>query len=169
MGLEHHYHDVHERLVNGYGAEIKDVPIVAKRVFGQIPDAPLQKQITALAGTVAKLTERLAELEKRLTPDEYPSAPCQRIMWLICKQEGIRKEELLSKRRNKIIIRLRQMGYYLSCHRTALSLPQIGLAWNKDHTTIIHGRDKIIGLRKTDKALDKLIIWYEKALCELRV
>jgi chromosomal replication initiator protein len=47
---------------------------------------------------------------------------------------------------------------YLAKHLTEASLPEIGRQFGgKHHTTVLHSVDKIDGVRKTDKDLNRLI------------
>lgn len=59
-----------------------------------------------------------------------------------CKLFGCTKSQLHNNRRHREIIFARQFVMYWAVRLTKLSLPQIGrLMGNRDHTTVIHGRD----------------------------
>ena len=64
---------------------------------------------------------------------------------------GISLEDLLSKNRSKNIAFPRQVSMYISRELTDLSLPKIADAFNRDHTTIMHGVDKIKALIREDE------------------
>ena len=61
------------------------------------------------------------------------------IQTLVCKYFKISKNEMLSSRRSRYLVRPRQVAIYLSKILTSKSLPEIGREFsNRDHTTIIH-------------------------------
>jgi chromosomal replication initiation ATPase DnaA len=47
--------------------------------------------------------------------------------------------DLLSRRRARWVARPRQLAMWLSRHLTPCSLPEIGHAFDRDHTTVMHG------------------------------
>ena len=62
-----------------------------------------------------------------------------KIQTLVCKYFKISKNEMLSSRRSRYLVRPRQVAIYLSKILTSKSLPEIGREFsNRDHTTIIH-------------------------------
>tara|TARA_B100000902_G_scaffold34095_1_gene41001 strand:+ start:694 stop:2115 length:1422 start_codon:yes stop_codon:yes gene_type:complete len=61
------------------------------------------------------------------------------IQTVVCKFFKISKNEMLSSRRSRYLVRPRQTAIYLSKILTSKSLPEIGREFsNRDHTTIIH-------------------------------
>ena len=72
----------------------------------------------------------------------------------VCKFFKISKNEMLSSRRSRYLVRPRQTAIYLSKSLTSKSLPEIGRAFsNRDHTTVIHSVKTIEKLRKNDNEL----------------
>lgn len=59
------------------------------------------------------------------------------IIQRISRVTGIKAIDILSDRRSQPIVFARQAVMYWCCRRTLLSLSQIGLHLNRDHTTII--------------------------------
>lgn len=57
---------------------------------------------------------------------------------------------LTSQSRNVQLIHARQIAMYVARENTDLSYPQIGAWFNRDHTTIVHGYQKIDSLIKTN-------------------
>ena len=73
----------------------------------------------------------------------------------VCKFFKISKNEMLSPRRSRYLVRPRQTAIYLSKSLTSKSLPEIGRAFsNRDHTTVIHSVRMIDKLRKNDEELN---------------
>jgi chromosomal replication initiator protein len=68
----------------------------------------------------------------------------EKIFTAVCDFFEIEISDLLSPRRNKELVRPRHIVMYLLRHEMNLSYPKIGNELNKkDHTTIIHGVNKI--------------------------
>ena len=61
------------------------------------------------------------------------------IQTIVCKFFKISKNEMLSSRRSRYLVRPRQTAIYLTTILTSKSLPEIGREFsNRDHTIIIH-------------------------------
>ena len=74
------------------------------------------------------------------------------IQTLVCKFFKISKNEMLSSRRSRYLVRPRQTAIYLTKILTPKSLPEIGREFsNRDHTTIIHSVKTIERLKENDK------------------
>lgn len=66
------------------------------------------------------------------------------ILRMITKHFGVSRSDILSSRRNRSIVRPRQVGMYLAKNLTSRSLPEIGRRFgNRDHTTVLHAIRKI--------------------------
>tara|TARA_B100000315_G_scaffold143502_1_gene132490 strand:- start:72 stop:1502 length:1431 start_codon:yes stop_codon:yes gene_type:complete len=73
----------------------------------------------------------------------------------VCNNYKISKNEMLSPRRSRYLVRPRQIAMYLAKTLTSKSLPDIGRNFaNRDHTTVIHSVKKIEKLLKTDESLN---------------
>ena len=76
----------------------------------------------------------------------------------VCKFFKISKNEMLSSRRSRYLVRPRQTAIYLTKILTSKSLPEIGREFsNRDHTTIIHSVKTIEKLKKDDSELSSNI------------
>ncbi|MFL2892547.1 MAG: chromosomal replication initiator protein DnaA [Candidatus Pelagibacter sp.] len=77
------------------------------------------------------------------------------IQTVVCKFFKISKNEMLSPRRSRYLVRPRQTAIYLAKMLTSKSLPEIGRTFsNRDHTTVIHSVKTIEKLRKEDNELN---------------
>ena len=73
------------------------------------------------------------------------------IQTVVCKFFKISKNEMLSSRRSRYLVRPRQTAIYLTKILTSKSLPEIGREFsNRDHTTIIHSVKTIEKLKEKD-------------------
>ena len=72
----------------------------------------------------------------------------------VCKFFKISKNEMLSPRRSRYLVRPRQTAIYLTKILTSKSLPEIGREFsNRDHTTIIHSIKAIEKLKEKDQEI----------------
>lgn len=74
--------------------------------------------------------------EEKINPDT--------IIDCVCKYFGLTSEVLLGKKKNKEIVEPRQICMYLMADMTNMPLETVGnLCGGRDHTTVMHARDKI--------------------------
>ena len=107
------------------------------RIYNKIPN---------LAETKIVLKDLLNVTENKVTIDL--------IQTLVCKYFKIRKNEMLSSRRSRYLVRPRQTAIYLTKILTSKSLPEIGREFsNRDHTTIIHSVRTIEKLKEKDQEM----------------
>src|SRR5579872_2133477 len=76
----------------------------------------------------------------------------------VAEQFGLKLVEIKAKNNSRAIVYPRQIAMYLAKHLTEASLPEIGRQFGgKHHTTVLHSVEKIDGVRKTDKDLNRLL------------
>jgi chromosomal replication initiator protein len=92
------------------------------------------------------LTIELAEdaLKDLITPEDDKEITPEFILEIVAEHYNLNPADIVSKKRPREIAYPRQIVMYLSRTLTDLSLPKIGqILGKRDHTTIIHGYDKI--------------------------
>ena len=67
----------------------------------------------------------------------------ERIIDCVCKYFSIKKEDLLGRKRHKEIVEPRQICMYTICNLLDLPLLSVGQLFERDHTTVMHARDRI--------------------------
>ena len=72
-------------------------------------------------------------------------------------------EDILGASRKPDLVLARQSAMYLCRKKLGLSFPELGKAFRRDHSTVIHGIRKIEELVKTDKVLHNLLLEIENA------
>ena len=103
---------------------------------------------------VANLSETRVILKDLLNINEN-KVSIDNIQTIVCKYFKISKNEMLSSRRSRYLVRPRQTAIYLAKMLTSKSLPEIGRYFsNRDHTTVIHSVKTIEKLRKEDNELN---------------
>ena len=120
--------------------------------YAQLTGDPIDQTLVnrALADTL-----RRAE---RVTVDQ--------IIDVIGRYYNVTYEALSSSSRKSTIAYPRQVAMYLARTETEASLPQIGVLFNRDHTTILHGYEKIAGLIDIDPQLRRDVMEIKAMLYE---
>ncbi len=104
------------------------------RIYNKVPN---------LVETKVILKDLLNLAENKVTIDL--------IQTVVCKYFKISKNEMLSSRRSRYLVRPRQTAIYLTKILTSKSLPEIGREFsNRDHTTIIHSVKTIEKIKEKD-------------------
>lgn len=96
---------------------------------------------------------------------ELPQPTIRGIQEAVCARYAVTMHHLLSDRRARCVARPRQVAMYLAHELTGRSLPVIGRAFNRDHTTIMHGIRQIRLLAEADADFGERVA---ALLCELR-
>lgn len=100
----------------------------------------------------ANMQDALVALKDEVTEKEKISA--DDIIEVVCQYYNVERSELTGKKKNKEIVDPRQMSIYLITDMTDLPLTSIGQYFgNRDHTTIMHSRDKIANELKNNQRL----------------
>ena len=75
-----------------------------------------------------------------------------------CKYFDVNKEDLLGKKRDKMIVEPRQICIYVISEMLPLPLTTIGeIMGGRDHTTVLHAKNKVSSLVGKDERFDKAI------------
>ena len=97
-------------------------------------------------------------LENIITPDLNKPVTAESIINIVAEHFNISPTDIVGHKRSRDIAYPRQICMYLCRHMTDNSLQAIGNALGKkDHTTIIHGMEKIEKDMKTDESLKNTI------------
>ena len=144
--------------------EVKDY--VATHIKSSIRE--LEGALTKLSA-FAKLssnpiTVEFAEeaLKDLISPDSRREITPELIIDIVAEHFNIKSEDILSQKRSADIVYPRQIAMYLCRQMTTNTVQSLGKAFgNRDHTTILHGADKInkmvISDENTKSKIDILI------------
>jgi len=136
---------------------------IAGRVSSNIRE--LEGALTRVVA-FSSLTDRpmTVDLAEHVLKDVYPqgeAAPevtISRIQETVSQRFGVTLDELVSPRRSQAVAYPRQVAMYLSRELTDSSLPKIGREFGgRDHTTVIHAKDKITRLIREDRSVYNLV------------
>ncbi|WP_273722492.1 chromosomal replication initiator protein DnaA [Bartonella sp. AU18XJBT] len=101
--------------------------------------------------------ERIDELLGHLTRSGEPKRiRIEEIQRTVARHYNVSKQDLLSNRRTRTVVKPRQVAMYLAKVLTPRSLPEIGRRFGgRDHTTVLHAVRKIEDLVCGDQTLAK--------------
>jgi chromosomal replication initiator protein len=145
-------------------AELQDLPVppdVIQYLARRVPS-----NIRELEGSLNRIIAYASLNERQLTVDLAAAAldslsgprrtqlTPQGIIQSVAKYFGLSLDEIRGKGRDKAVVLPRQIAMYLVREETNTSLEQIGqLLGGRDHTTVMHGWDKISGAVQEDHQL----------------
>tara|TARA_Y100000591_G_scaffold331914_1_gene367337 strand:- start:3857 stop:4579 length:723 start_codon:yes stop_codon:yes gene_type:complete len=132
--------DVQEFISTDITTSIREIVGAINRI---VSFSRIYNKVPNLAEAKVVLKDLLNISENKVTIDL--------IQTIVCKFFKISKNEMLSSRRSRYLVRPRQAAIYLAKILTSKSLPEIGREFsNRDHTTIIHSVKTIEKLKQKD-------------------
>ncbi len=125
----------------------------------------VQTNIRELEGALVKVVGRTELTHEPLTASvaqrildvdvARPSPSMDAILRATAEYFRVSIEEMLSAKRTQRIVTPRHVAMYLMREDGRASLPQIGLVLHRDHTTVLHGIDRISQQEETNEILRK--------------
>ncbi len=92
---------------------------------------PMELEPTSLVATV---------VFPDATADDFATVGIEAVIALVCKELGLLREDLLTKRRFKHLVRARWIAQYVARQVCGASYSALGRAFGgQDHTTVMHG------------------------------
>ncbi len=151
----------------GYAVSEQIINLIAQQVVSNIREleGALNKivayadlmQVTPSAETLEIALRDLVAAPKTLTTSLVLSA--------VAKFYQVSEDAIRGRKRNKDIVRPRQVAMYLMRKETNSSLPDIGAALGgRDHTTVLYGVEKINGLLEQDNTLRRQVMTIQDVL-----
>ena len=137
--------DVLEFLARDSGTDVRTLEgRLTKVIFAsKLHEKPITLELAATA-----LNEAVSEEHEAVTADK--------IIASVCAFYKLEKDKLLGKSKKKELVQPRQICAYLMCEILNIPLVSIGEALGgRDHTTVIHSREKVANLVKINDHLAK--------------
>ena len=114
------------------------------------------------AGLKNRLSPTLEDCEGAFeTPseDSKARATATSILETVAKYFNIAKTDITGMRRNREFVEPRMIAVYLMCEVLNIPLSNIGnLLGGRDHTTVMHSRNRIASMIKTDERVKRIVI-----------
>jgi chromosomal replication initiator protein len=145
------------------------IHFIAQHVVSNIRDleGALNKVTAYSKLTRAPISLELAEnaLKDLITGFEKPEITVEYIQEVVASYYGLTVEDLNSRRRTQNIVFPRQIAMYLSRKLLDVTLPEVGKIFGgRDHSTVIHGCDKITESMETDTNLQNVVYELENRI-----
>ncbi|ACT57100.1 chromosomal replication initiator protein DnaA [Candidatus Liberibacter asiaticus] len=115
------------------------------------------------------LTAEIADelLSHLVNTGETKKMRIEDIQRMVAKHYNISRNDLLSNRRVRTVVRPRQVAMYLSKIMTPRSFPEIGRRFgDRDHTTVLHAVRKVEKMLETDITLKKEVELLKRLISE---
>ena len=148
--------------LDGYNIDDEVIKYIATNIKSNIREleGALNKLIACAKLEKKEITVELAQkaLQDIISPDAPKEITPQLIINTVAEHYNISSTDLASTKRNAEIVLPRQIAMYLCRDMTSTPLKAIGgYLGKKDHTTVIHGADKISNELKTNESLSNAI------------
>lgn len=113
----------------------------------------------------ATMEEALEAFNGQAEEDKNEGFTPESIIDGVCKYFDITKEDIVGKKKSKEVVEPRMIAIYLISELLEIPLVSIGkLFGGRDHTTIMHSRDKIADQMKTSHKMQTLVSDIKKML-----
>ena len=148
--------------LEGYNIDNEIIKYIATNIKSNIRELEgALTKITAYSKLYnAEITLEVAEeaLKDLISPNSTREVTVELIIEVVAEHFGFKPSDLSSLKRNKEIVYPRQIAMYLCREMTSTSLQLIGKALGKrDHSTILHGIEKITEDLKQNETLSSTI------------
>lgn len=146
-----------------YSVDDEVINYIAERIDSNIRELKgMLTKIYFLSNLLGKKTADINDAKEAFS-DKYEeknegSATADQIIDTVCNYFDITKSDITGKKKNKEVVEPRMIAIYLISEMLELPLVSIGkLFGGRDHTTIMHARDKISTQIKTNKKTQTLV------------
>ena len=144
--------------IEKYTIDKEAIQFIAERIDTNIREMEgFLSKVIFFSSLLGKNSATLADAQEALKnylETNKESLSTDRIINVVCDYFNVTKSDLIGKRKNKEIATARQICIYLITEMMDLPLTAIGEVFGgRDHTTIIHSRDKIEELAKTKSSV----------------
>jgi chromosomal replication initiator protein len=155
----------------GVNFPVAVIDYVARSIVshGRDLDGAVNRLVAANQLTKEPITVPLAEktLQDLIRNRETPRVRIEDILKIVARHYKVPRNDLLSSRRSRDVVRPRQIAMYLAKSLTARSLPEIGRRFGgRDHTTVLHSVRKVEQLMSQDGELTQEIELLKRMLEE---
>ncbi|MGI6019358.1 MAG: chromosomal replication initiator protein DnaA [Marvinbryantia sp.] len=134
--------------LDGYTIDDEVIQYIATNVKSNIRELEGALNIVVAFGNLNKIEINLdvakEALKNIISPDEKKIITPELIINTVCEHFHITKEDIYGSKRNSEIVQPRQIAMYLCREMTQTQFKEIGsIMGGRDHSTVIHGYDKI--------------------------
>ncbi len=148
--------------IDGYNIDNEVIKYIAMNIKSNIREleGALNKLVALSKLENREITVLLAQeaLQDIISPDEKKEITAELIISTVAEHFHISPDDIRSTKRNNDIVYPRQIAMYLCSNMTPLGLKKIGAEMgNRDHSTVIHGSNKIAEAMKESETVRNTI------------
>jgi chromosomal replication initiator protein DnaA len=110
------------------------------------------------------LKDTREQLQAMLQAGAQSPVSSARVIEIVAAYHGMKVRDLVGPSRQRQVTRARQIAIWLCRQHLQLSFPELGRAFDRDHTTALASVQKIDGLAKTDAGIKAVIARLEQSL-----
>ncbi|KGO32128.1 chromosomal replication initiator protein DnaA [Oenococcus alcoholitolerans] len=144
----------------GMNIDIQTLSLIAEEVDSNVRELEgAFNTLTLMARSGKKINVANAEkILEHLNITKQKVITIEDVQRVVAEEYDVSLADLIGKKRNSDIVMPRQVAMYLIRHLTDISLPKIGQAFGgRDHTTVMHGTEKIADLIEKDLTVKQRI------------
>lgn len=154
---------------DGYNIDNEVIKYIAMNIKSNIREleGALNKLVALSNLENREITVSLAEeaLKDIISPDEKKEITPALIISVVAEHFHITSDDIKSTKRNSEIVLPRQIAMYLCNTMTSVGLKKIGAEMgNRDHSTVLHGANKIASQIKTSDSISSTVEILKKKL-----
>lgn len=154
---------------DGYNIDNEVIKYIAMNIKSNIREleGALNKLVALSNLENREITVSLAEeaLKDIISPDEKKEITPALIISVVAEHFHITSDDIKSTKRNSEIVLPRQIAMYLCNTMTSVGLKKIGAEMgNRDHSTVLHGANKIAAQIKTSDSISSTVEILKKKL-----
>lgn len=147
---------------DNYNVENEAIIYIAENMNTNIRELEgMLKKVSFMANLVGKHFADKEDVKIALQesePVDKEVVTAEKIIDVVCAYSNVSKADIIGKKKTKEIADTRQIAIYLICDMLNMPLVNIGKIFGgRDHTTIIHSRDKISDQLKVNSRLNQMI------------
>jgi len=104
----------------------------------------LARQKVSHRNKVLSLEKEIERLRNQIAKPFKPkmaNATLEQLLDIVCSTTGVLPIELCSRSRKREYVIARHLFFYIASRHLGLPLTKIGLFTNRDHSSVIHGKD----------------------------
>ncbi len=145
----------------GWGSELSDesskliassIDLSIRELEGKLLQILQTLKLRNLSPTPENISSYLNQ-----TPTKRPSLNHTQVLLIICNYFNLTNKELIGPKRQKELVLPRHITMYILSEELGLTVEKVGqILGGRDHTTVMHGRDKVRQLIGNDREIQRI-------------
>lgn len=156
--------------IEKYSISDDAIEYIAEKIDSNVRELEgMLSKVCFLSNLIGKTSADLSDVKEAFS-DKYEEkneggANTDQIISAVCEYFGISRDDIVGKKKSKEIVEPRMIAIYMISEMLELPLVSIGKIFGgRDHTTIMHSRDKISDEMKTNRKTQTIVSEIKKML-----